>query len=38
MKLLIVDDDPKLQAYLSTGLAESGMECTTVGSAEDAAR
>lgn len=35
-RILIVDDDPKLQAYLSRGLEESGMSCVTASSAEDA--
>ncbi|MFT6040616.1 MAG: DNA-binding response OmpR family regulator, partial [Gammaproteobacteria bacterium] len=35
-RLLIVDDDPKLQAYMSRGLEESGMSCVTASSAEEA--
>jgi two-component system copper resistance phosphate regulon response regulator CusR len=36
MKILIVDDDPKLLAYVSRGLSESGMECQTAGDGETA--
>lgn len=36
MRILIVDDDPKLQAFVSDGLSESGMECATAGSPDEA--
>ena len=35
-RILIVDDDPKLQTYISRGLEESGMACVTASSAEEA--
>ncbi len=31
MRLLVVDDDPKFRSYVSTGLAESGIEAVTAG-------
>ncbi len=36
MKILIVDDDPKLRAYVSRGLTESGYQCETAGDGEAA--
>ena len=31
MRLLVVDDDPKFRSYISTGLAESGIDSVTAG-------
>jgi two-component system copper resistance phosphate regulon response regulator CusR len=31
MRLLVVDDDPKFRSYVSTGLAESGIDSVTAG-------
>jgi DNA-binding response OmpR family regulator len=36
VKILIVDDDPKYRAFVSRGLNESGMVCSTAASGEDA--
>ena len=36
MKLLVVDDDPKIRSLLEEGLRESGMSCDVVGDAETA--
>ena len=37
MKLLVVDDDPKLRGYMERGLSDSGIECATAGDADEAA-
>ncbi len=31
MRILVVDDDPKFRSYISTGLAESGIDSVTAG-------
>ena len=36
MKILIVDDDPKLRDYVSRGLTESGFQCETAADGESA--
>lgn len=36
MKLLLVDDDPKLRNYVQRGLEESGIECATAGDTVEA--
>jgi two-component system, OmpR family, copper resistance phosphate regulon response regulator CusR len=36
MKILVVDDDPKLRAFVTRGLAESGMQCATAPDGETA--
>jgi two-component system copper resistance phosphate regulon response regulator CusR len=36
LRILIVDDDPKYLAFVSRGLTESGMVCSTALSGEDA--
>ena len=36
MKILIVDDDPKVRSFVSRGLAESGNECETAEDGETA--
>ncbi len=38
MKILVVDDDPKLRSILKRGLEESGLECSTVADADEAMR
>ncbi len=36
MKILVVDDDPKLRAFVERGLTESGMACTVAPDGETA--
>jgi two-component system copper resistance phosphate regulon response regulator CusR len=36
MRILIVDDDPKLRTFVSRGLTESGMDCQTAQDGESA--
>jgi DNA-binding response OmpR family regulator len=36
MRVLVVDDDPKLREYVHTGLIESGMQCETAADGEAA--
>jgi DNA-binding response OmpR family regulator len=36
MRVLLVDDDPKLRGYLSSGLRESGLTCETAADAREA--
>ena len=36
MRILVVDDDPKLREYVQAGLTESGMQCETAGDGEAA--
>ena len=36
MRVLVVDDDPKLREYVHTGLVESGMQCETAADGEAA--
>jgi len=36
MKILVVDDDPKLRAFVTRGLTESGMGCVTAPDGETA--
>lgn len=36
MRVLVVDDDPKLRDYVHAGLIESGMQCETAADAEAA--
>lgn len=36
MKILIVDDDPKIRSFVSRGLQESGIECETAEDGESA--
>jgi two-component system OmpR family response regulator len=38
VKILIVDDDPKLRGFVSQGLAQHGIECLAAGDGEEAAR
>jgi two-component system copper resistance phosphate regulon response regulator CusR len=37
MRILVVDDDPKLRGFVRSGLLESGMECELAADAETAA-
>jgi DNA-binding response OmpR family regulator len=36
MRILVVDDDPKLREYVAAGLVESGSECATASDGEGA--
>jgi two-component system copper resistance phosphate regulon response regulator CusR len=36
MRVLVVDDDPKLRSYVSAGLRESGMQCEAAADAREA--
>ena len=36
MRILVVDDDPKLREYVAAGLTESGTECATASDGESA--
>jgi len=36
MRILVVDDDPKLREYVAAGLVESGTECSTASDGESA--
>lgn len=38
MRVLIVDDDPKYRAFVSRGLTENGLVCSTAASGEEAFR
>ena len=38
MKILIVDDDPKVRGFVSQGLAQQGIESVCAGDGEEAAR
>jgi DNA-binding response OmpR family regulator len=38
MRILVIDDDPKLRDYVRAGLTESGMQCETAADGEAALR